>query len=66
MTLPARTNVALVQMQCGQDPAANLEKAIEFIREAARQGAEIVCLPELFRSKYFCKAEDNANFALAE
>lgn len=66
MTLPARTNVALVQMQCGQDPAANLEKAIEFIREAARQGAEIVCLPELFRSQYFCQAEDHANFALAE
>ncbi len=60
------SKVALVQMQCGTDPAANLEKAIQFIRDAARQGAEIVCLPELFRSQYFCQAEDHANFSLAE
>jgi N-carbamoylputrescine amidase len=62
----ASSRVALVQMQCGTDPAANLEKAIGFIREAARQGAQIVCLPELFRSQYFCQSEDHANFALAE
>ena len=58
--------VALVQMQCGPDPAANLESAIQFIRDAATQGAQIVCLPELFRSQYFCQSEDHANFALAE
>jgi N-carbamoylputrescine amidase len=62
----ASSRVALVQMQCGTDPAANLEKAIGFIREAAKQGAQIVCLPELFRSQYFCQSEDHANFALAE
>ncbi len=62
----ASSRVALVQMQCGTEPEANLEKAIEFIRQAAAQGAEIVCLPELFRSQYFCQAEDHANFALAE
>ncbi len=61
-----KTKVALVQMQCGTDPAANLEKAIGFIHDAAKQGAQIVCLPELFRSQYFCQAEDHANFALAE
>jgi len=60
------TKVALVQMQCGTDPAANLEKAIAFIGDAAQRGAEIVCLPELFRSQYFCQSEDHANFALAE
>ena len=60
------TKVALIQMRCGTDPAANLEKAIGFIRNAAKQGAQIVCLPELFRSQYFCQAEDHANFALAE
>ncbi|MGI8432322.1 MAG: carbon-nitrogen hydrolase [Chthoniobacterales bacterium] len=60
------TKVALVQMQCGTDPTANFEKAIGFIREAAKQGGQIVCLPELFRSQYFCQAEDHANFALAE
>ena len=60
------TKVALVQLRCGSNPAANLEKAIDFIRDAAKQGARIVCLPELFRSQYFCQSEDHANFALAE
>ena len=60
------TKVALIQMQCGTDPAANLEKAIARIRDAAKGGAQIVCLPELFRSQYFCQSEDHANFALAE
>src|SRR3954462_14179541 len=58
--------IALIQMQCGTDQGANLEKAIARIRDAARGGAEIVCLPELFRSQYFCQSEDHANFALAE
>src|SRR5215218_5518925 len=66
MTQSDKNTVALVQMQCGTDPAANLEKAIAFIRDAAKSGAEIVCLPELFRSQYFCQSEDHANFALAE
>ena len=66
MSDPERSNVALVQMQCGTDPAANLDKAIAFIHEAAGLGAGIVCLPELFRSQYFCQSEDHANFALAE
>lgn len=61
-----RSTVALVQMSCGADPAANLQKAIVRIRDAAAQGAEIVCLPELFLSQYFCQSEDHANFALAE
>ncbi|MDQ6808471.1 MAG: carbon-nitrogen hydrolase [Verrucomicrobiota bacterium] len=61
-----QTTVALVQMRCAPDPAANLEKAIARIRDAAAQGAEIVCLPELFLSQYFCQSEDHANFALAE
>src|SRR5471030_592980 len=60
------TKVALVQMQCGTDPAANLAKAIARIRDAAKDGAQIICLPELFRSQYFCQSEDHANFALAE
>src|SRR5246500_4842044 len=61
-----RTKIALVQMRCGADPENNLARAIEFIRDAARQGAEIVCLPELFRSQYFCQTEDHKNFDLAE
>src|SRR6266513_814919 len=60
------TKIALVQMRCGMEPEKNLARAIEFIRDAAQQGAEIVCLPELFRSQYFCQTEDHKNFDLAE
>src|SRR5260370_10107743 len=61
-----KTRVALVQMKCGAEPDKNLAHGVEFIRDAAKRGAEIVCLPELFRSQYFCQMEDHANFALAE
>src|SRR5213078_3259700 len=61
-----QTRVALVQMRCGPEPDKNFAHAVEFIREAAGQGAQIICLPELFRSQYFCQAEDHKNFALAE
>ncbi|MGH9624808.1 MAG: nitrilase-related carbon-nitrogen hydrolase, partial [Bryobacteraceae bacterium] len=53
-------------MSCSTDPDANLRKAIERIRSAATQGAEIVCLQELFRSQYFCREENAALFDLAE
>ena len=66
MPKPEKTKVALVQMRCGVNPEQNLTRAIEFIREAAKSGAEIVCLPELFRSQYFCQSEDHDNFSLAE
>src|ERR1700682_4998648 len=58
--------VGLVQMRCGADPQANLEKAVERIGQAARAGADIICLPELFRSPYFCQRCDPALFDLAE
>jgi len=66
MASDVKTTVALIQMRCGTVPEKNLAHAVDFIRQAAKQGAEIVCLPELFRSQYFCQAEDHANFALAE
>jgi N-carbamoylputrescine amidase len=53
-------------MACGLDPEANLDHAVEKIREAARKGAQIVCLQELFRSQYFCREEDARLFDLAE
>jgi N-carbamoylputrescine amidase len=63
----ARTiQLGLVQMSCGEEPAENLAKAILRIREAAKQGAEVVCLEELFRSRYFCQREDHEFFKLAE
>jgi N-carbamoylputrescine amidase len=58
--------IGLVQMAMAADPAANLAKAVAQIREAARAGAQIVCLPELFRSRYFAQVEDPALFELAE
>ena len=53
-------------MRCGSDPEKNLQRAVEFVRDAAAQQAQIVCLPELFRSQYFCQSEEHSNFALAE
>jgi N-carbamoylputrescine amidase len=58
--------VGLVQMSCDIKPEANLKKAIARIGAAAKQGAQIVCLQELFRSQYFCQTEDIALFKLAE
>ncbi|MBI4516969.1 MAG: carbon-nitrogen hydrolase [Deltaproteobacteria bacterium] len=58
--------VALVQMRCAEDTAANLATALARIAEAAQRGAQIVCLPELFCSRYFCQSEEHKFFALAE
>ena len=58
--------IGLVQMRCGLDPRENLDKAADRVVEAAKQGAQIVCLQELFRSQYFCQKEDAATFDLAE
>ena len=60
------TKIALIQMRCGPEPDKNFAHAIDFIRDAAKSGALIVCLPELFRSQYFCQTEDHDNFSLAE
>ena len=59
-------SVGLVQMRCSEDPAENLARAIAGIEEAARRGAKVVCLQELFRSRYFCQAEEVERFDLAE
>jgi N-carbamoylputrescine amidase len=58
--------VGLIQMKCSTDIAENLDRACGFLREAAAKGCDIACLPELFRSQYFCQTEDHAKFALAE
>ena len=58
--------VGLVQTACGADPAANLLRAAAKCRDAAQSGAHVICLPELFRSHYFCQREDPAWFDLAE
>jgi len=66
--MPSTLNyrIGLVQMSCSPDPDANLDKAADRVREAAREGANVVCLPELFCAQYFCQREDIALFDLAE
>jgi len=58
--------LGLVQMRCEPDPAANLDRALSAIQRAAHNGAEIICLQELFRTPYFCQRQDPALFDLAE
>src|SRR5436853_1250890 len=53
-------------MNCGPEPDENLKRACERMRQEAQQGAQIACLPELFRTQYFCQREDAALFDLAE
>src|ERR1700686_1953557 len=64
--MPEKLTVGLVQRRCSLDPAENLATAISGIREAAKRGAQIVCLEELFRSQYFCREENHDRFDLAE
>jgi N-carbamoylputrescine amidase len=58
--------IALVQMSCEAEPQRNLEKALTRIGEAAARGAKVICLQELFRSRYFCQSEEARSFDLAE
>ncbi len=66
MAQASRFRIGVVQTSCAPDPNENLAKTAWRIREAAAKGAQIVCLEELFRSRYFCRSEDHAMFALAE
>ena len=58
--------LGLIQMSSTDDPDANLDKALASTREAAARGAQVICLPELFRSRYFCQTEEHRFFELAE
>ena len=66
MVKDTKFRVGLVQMGMSSDPAANLDKALGKIADAAQKGAQVVCLPELYRSPYFCQKEDHTHFDLAE
>lgn len=58
--------IGLIQMSTRDDVRLNLEKAVRGIETSAKKGAQIVCLPELFRSRYFPQSEDTSEFELAE
>jgi N-carbamoylputrescine amidase len=65
--MSARTfTIGCVQMSMSANPDENLAKAEALVRDAAKRGAQVVCLPELFRSQYFCQSETHAHFDLAE
>jgi N-carbamoylputrescine amidase len=66
MAPPKNVTLGLVQMRCSIDPNENLDRAVVKVREAAKAGAQVICLPELFRSQYFCQTEEHVNFDLAE
>src|SRR6266700_1117128 len=63
---PTKYTVGLVQMAMSADPDANLQQAVAKVVDAAARGARLVCLPELFRSRYFAQTENAAVFDLAE
>lgn len=59
-------NLGLIQMSCGEDVESNFDKALHYLRQAAEKGAQIVCLQELFKSRYFCQVVDKRLLGLAE
>ena len=58
--------IGLIQMSMSDDVKANTAKAVEMIEKAAGRGAKIICLPELFNSRYFCQEQNEELFGLAE
>ena len=63
---PRRFTIGLIQMSVSDNSDENLLHATDMIREAAGKGARVICLPELFRTRYFCQHEEIALFDLAE
>ncbi len=63
---PAKVKVGLIQFSPSENSAKNLEISIRKIRSASSRGAQILCLPELFLTPYFCQKENRENFSLAE
>ena len=61
-----KVTIGLIQMTCSHSKKDNLDKATAMIRTSARQGAQIICLQELFASLYFCQEENYDSFAHAE
>lgn len=58
--------LGLIQMSCSEDVESNFDKALLYIRQAADKGAQIICLQELFKSRYFCQVVDKKLLGLAE
>ncbi len=54
MKQPNKFKVGIIQLSFSKNPEINLQKAVKWIEKAADKGAQVICLPELFRSQYFC------------
>lgn len=65
-TAPHTVKIGLVQMAMVAEPAQNVATAKKLVAEAAGQGAQVICLPEMFNTLYFCRTQDVAQFDLAE
>ena len=63
---PGPVRLGLLQHACSSSPAANLKKTLALVERSAKQGAQIICTQELFRSQYFCQSENYEHFKLAE
>jgi N-carbamoylputrescine amidase len=59
-------NIGLTQMACAENPRENLKRQLRLVEQAAKQGAQIICTQELFRTQYFCQVEDHKFFETAE
>lgn len=64
--MPEKFTIGLIQMSMSKKTNDNLKKAVAQVEKAAKKGAQVICLPELFKSQYFCQVEDIDNFNLAE
>ena len=63
---PVEISIALIQLRCEEDPEINVQRARERIIQAHERGAMLICLPELFKTQYFCQTEDPRFFDFAE
>lgn len=64
--MKSKFSIGVLQLSFGKNPKDNLKKGIKWIEKAAKEGAEVICLPELFLSQYFCQSENHDYFKLAE
>jgi N-carbamoylputrescine amidase len=62
---PRPVTVAAIQMSCGWDTQANIARGEQLVRAAAARGAQIILLPELFETPYFCIEQDARHLNLA-
>ncbi|NIP38227.1 MAG: acyltransferase [Candidatus Dadabacteria bacterium] len=58
--------IGLIQIACTGNERDNVKKAVSGVEDAAKNNAKVICLPELFKTRYFCKSENPENFDLAE